>query len=81
MPYAIKGPDGIDFSTIAETESRAWSYVPGGRYAEEAGFVCVPVTVSEGEAEKLLSECREKLSRVLHSDLIAKIDACLKGKS
>jgi len=65
--YAIKDSSGtLITGCLGVDPAHAWrSYAtPRGTTAErlrELGYTCVPVTVSEGEAEKLLRECREQL--------------------
>jgi len=67
--YAIKDSSGtLITGCLGVDPAHAWrSYAtPRGTTAErlrELGYTCVPVTVSEGEAEKLLRECREELFR------------------
>jgi hypothetical protein len=90
MPYAIKGPDGeVIVGTTARTEADAWrrwcstSYIP---HFIELGHSCVPVTVSEGEADALLQDILDFLNsdgeHAIHptSSLHKRIDAYLKGK-
>ena len=103
MPYAIKGQKGnqkniIIIGTTSDTEADAWGRLCSPGYIshyEELGYSCVPVTVSEGEAETLLRRLRGFLADTNHhthhyiesgeqsSDLhewVLEIDAYLKGK-
>jgi len=82
--YAIKGPDGIDASSVQETESECWLewYVAtemGQDMSERHGYTCVPVTVSEkGEVEALLKAAKEYVdSQHLHQHVISKFPVVL----
>jgi len=94
MPYAIKGPDGtLVHVEVDESKEFTWDQFRAatGSMTDEAGwkkqgYTCVPVTVSEGEVEKLLVECLYLLNETTASwpqrqaRLAAEIDAYLKGK-
>lgn len=94
--YAIKDSSGtLITGCLGVDPAHAWrSYAtPRGTTAErlrELGYTCVPVTVSEGEAEKLLRDTAfmmEQIAsighlnyRLLLSEKAKQIDAYLKGK-
>lgn len=98
MPYAIKDHKGdLIIGTTATTESDAWGRWCSAAYVAhyaELGYTCVPVTVSEGEAETLIRRLRGFLADPNHRtrnyidsgeqsldlhEWVLEIDAYLKG--